>query len=281
MPEQAVSERPVVWLADPAALESSVVGNKAATLARLIERGYNVPNGFVVTIGALGGGEERWQTAAHTALRRLPPPWVARSSSTAEDSPLTAYPGLFRTVIDLADPRSVVEAIREVRDSTETEAVSAYATHHGVDPETIRMAVLVQCMVVAESAGVSFSRDPMLETPVICVEANYGLGETVVDGSVIPDSYRVDGDEIVDRTIGSKREKLVVTTSAARVRRLATSEREQSRSALTDEQVIQVAQVTCRLEQELGRPVDVEWAFSRDGLHVLQARPITTVKLRD
>lgn len=244
----------------------------------LLKKGHNIPNGFAVTVDGLASDESEWHGAVRRALRRLAPPWVARSSSTAEDSDLTAYPGLFTTVIDLNEARAVIEAICEVRDSVRNPAATAYARHNGLDPAEISMAVLVQRLVIADTSGVAFSRDPVTGADIVCVEANYGLGGTVVDGSVTPDSYWVDSDDrVTERRLGSKREKLVATTSAARIRRLETSELERAASAITDDEAAEVARLTRRLARELGRPVDVEWAFARHDLFVLQARPITTL----
>lgn len=246
-------------------------------LARLRQRGHPVPDGFCVTTDALADGATDWREQVDAALRRLSPPWVVRSSSTAEDSQGLAFPGLFTTVLDLPDGRSVHEAIETVRNSVGGGAVAAYASHHGFDASSIRMAVLVQPLVVASAAGVAFSRDPVSGADRVVIEANYGLGETVVDGSVTPDAYVVEPDGAIgDRRLGSKRQKVVATTAAARVRRVETSELERASSVLTDAQVHAVATLTRQLAAEIGQPVDVEWALAGDELVLLQARPITT-----
>lgn len=246
-------------------------------LARLRQRGHPVPDGFCVTTDGLARGEAAWRDEVDAALQRLSPPWVVRSSSTVEDSHGLAFPGLFTTVIDLADARSAREAIETVRRSSTAPAVAAYARHHGVDVAAIMMAALVQPLVVATAAGVAFSRDPVTGANHVLVEANYGLGETVVDGSVTPDACTVDTDgSISARRLGSKRQKVVATTAAARVRRVETSELERASSVLTDAQAQAIADLTRRLASETGRPVDIEWALVGDDLHLLQARPITT-----
>jgi len=246
-------------------------------LARLRQRGHPVPDGFCVTTDALADGADGWRAEVDAALRRLSPPWVVRSSSNAEDSHGLAFPGLFTTVLDVPDARSVHEAIETVRNSARGDAVAAYASHHGFDAASIRMAALVQPLVVATAAGVAFSRDPVSGADRVLIEANYGLGETVVDGSVTPDAYVVEPDDSIGgRRIGSKRQKVVATTAAARVRRVETSALEQGASVLADPQVHAVATLTRRLAAEIGHAVDVEWALVGDELFLLQARPITT-----
>ena len=270
-------KRPTLsWLTDPDCQDPSLVGNKAATLAKLRERGYDVPDGFCLTISALEGDPSVWHEAVVEALRQLRPPWVARSSATAEDSNAHAFPGLFLTVLDLSDVRSVFEAIEQIHRSTQSDTVAVYAAHHHVETDLVRMAVLVQSLVPAEVAGVAFSRDPVTGKPSVVIEANYGLGETVVDGSVTPDSITIGQDgTIEDRHLGSKRQKVVTTTLGTRVRRLDTSELERSASVLSDDAARDIAQTVRDVEKDLATPVDVEWALAGGVLHMLQARPIT------
>jgi phosphoenolpyruvate synthase/pyruvate phosphate dikinase len=267
----------ILWLSDPRCTQAELVGNKCATLARLKGSGYRVPDGFCIPSATLADGAGVYETPVTEALRQLKSPWVARSSSSAEDSSGLAFPGLFTTVLDLGDTHSLFMAIRKIGISTRSPVVRSYAEYHGVDPDTVSMAILVQSLVPATAAGVAFSRDPVSNAPNVVIEANYGLGETVVDGSITPDSFTVDGEgAVIDRRLGSKYQKVVTTTLDARVRRVDTSELERSSFTLEDESVIAVAEVTLRLEADLGYPVDVEWAFVGDQLHVLQARPITT-----
>ncbi len=256
-----------------------MVGNKSATLARLVDLSYDVPPGLCLTTAALSAGRDDYEGDLVESTRRLKAPWVARSSSTAEDGHGRAFPGLFTTVLDLPDIGSLMRAIEKIERGTHSEVVLAYARKLGVDPQTVKMAILIQSLVPATAAGVAFSRDPVSEEKNVVIESNYGLGETVVDGSVTPDSFTVNGDgELIDRTRGTKRHKVVATTLGARVRRVDTSDLERSDLSLDDEDVLAVARVTRKLESDLGYPVDVEWAFSGERLYVLQARPITTIE---
>ncbi|MDA0169574.1 hypothetical protein OJ998_10820 [Solirubrobacter taibaiensis] len=268
----------MLWFHDPACRDNSLVGNKGSWLARLSQRGFDVPPGFCLTIEALQRPLDQWASAMEAALAELPPPWAVRSSSTAEDSKGAAFPGLFTTVLDVGDRSSAIEAAVLIATRRNDESVVRYAESRGIGSETIRMGVIVQTMVPADSAGVAFSRDPISGAEVVCVEANYGLGETVVDGSVTPDEYCVDTeDRIVQRRIGSKKEKVVTTTSGTRLRRLPTSARERAKCVLNDDQVLLVAGLARRLDQETRQAIDLEWAFVDGRLALLQARPITTL----
>jgi phosphoenolpyruvate synthase/pyruvate phosphate dikinase len=270
--------RPVLWLSDPQCRCEALAGNKAATLARLRGLGYDVPDGFAVATTAVAAGAGAYADAVRGALDRLDPPWVARSSSTVEDSKGHAFPGLFATLLDLGDPSSLLAAIETIRSGANSEAMRRYAGRLGVDPGAVEMAVLVQSLVPASVAGVAFSRDPAGGRQDVAIEANYGLGETVVEGSVVPDSFTVGaGGEILARSLGSKRRK-AVATGAGGLRRVDVGDPERAAYALADGQVAAVAALARGLERDLGHPVDVEWAFAGDRLHVLQARPISTLR---
>jgi pyruvate,water dikinase len=244
-----------------------------------MSRGYEVPRGFCITTAALSAGAHLYEEPVVEALRQLESPWVARSSSTAEDSQGHAFPGLFTTLLDLADAGSLLDAVEKIQISTHSEVVRTYAKRVGVDPDAVRMAILVQSLVPATVAGVAFSCDPVTEVQHVVIEANYGLGETVVDGSVTPDGFTVSAaGEILKRSVGSKRQKVVATTRGARVRRVDTSDLERAALCLSDQDAVEVAEVTRKLNADLGYAVDIEWAFVNGRLHLLQARPITTVK---
>lgn len=269
----------VVWLDDPSCSRAELAGNKGATLARLAGLGYEVPRGFCLTTAALAAGTDAYREGLIEAVRRLKPPWAARSSSTAEDAKGHAFPGVFATVLDLSDLASLEQAIEKIEVGVRSEVVLTYARSLGVDPEQVKMAILVQELVPATVAGVAFSRDPVSQEENVVIESNFGLGETVVDGSITPDSFIVNGrGELIERTAGSKQQKVVATTRGTRIRRVETSELERSALSLDDEAVLAVANVTRRLEADLGYPVDFEWAFARERLYVLQARPITTME---
>jgi pyruvate,water dikinase len=273
-----MGEPSIVWLDDEEARRPSLVGNKAAVLAQLRQRGYEVPYGFCITTAADLVLTEQLRADIGSALGELMPPWVVRSSATAEDSKAYAFPGLFRTVLDLADVQSAYEAIAVVRRSAGSPSVARYAAHHGIDLSDFRMAVLIQSLLPATVAGVAFSRDPVTGGPGVVIESNYGLGETVVDGSVTPDSLTVSADGTVgQRRLGSKRAKVVVTTHGTRIRRLETSALERGAWSLGDEAARSVATTVRRLEADIRSPVDVEWAIVGDRLYILQSRPITTL----
>ena len=268
------SENGILWLGSPRSHEEELVGGKAAVLARLTALGYDVPAGFCVTTRALSEGAESYGRMLVEAAQRLAPPWAARSSATVEDSPDHLFPGLFASLLGLSEEGKLLRAVAEIAAGSDSRVVAAYAERAGIDLGAIRMAAIVQTLVPATAAGVAFTRHPITGERQVLVEANHGLGETVVDGSIDPDRFSVATGEVTHRHVGSKQVKAVVDSGG--VRRSSTTERERLKQAISDAQAVDVAATAEEVEGDLGCPVDLEWAFAGDRLYVLQARPVTS-----
>lgn len=252
-----------IRLEDPAAADRDTAGGKAATLARLRREGLPVPKGFVlpteVTARLLDGGgadgpielPEFVGAAVADALAELANgPVAVRSSAVAEDAGVASWAGQFETVLEVEGLTEVLDAIRTVLASAHGGRVRAYGRDH--DGDGAGIAVLVQRLVPAVAAGVAFSANPVTgardETLVSAVR---GLGDRLVAGEVAGDEFVVRG-QVVEA--------------------VATPE-----EALDDAQVREVAALAEQLEDLLGAPQDVEWAYGPDGLHLLQSRPITAL----
>jgi phosphoenolpyruvate synthase/pyruvate phosphate dikinase len=267
----------VIPLSDSRARDSSIAGNKAATLARLLGRGYPVPAGVVLGAAPHPPESRDDLTALTHALDalELQPPWVVRSSSSVEDGARSAFPGIFHTQLGVRTTTELAVAVLSVRRSVDGSEAKRYAAARGLGEHDVLMAVLIQPQLHPRAAGVAFSRDPVTGADQVVVEANYGLGQTVVDGSVTPDRFAITRDlQIVSRTIGSKREELVFGPDGLERRPVAHSAR--ARAALSDSDAVRVAQLAWTLESDLGPAQDMEWAFVQDSLSLLQTRPITT-----
>jgi len=152
-----------------------------------------------------------------------------------------------------------------------------YRVRNGVDHRKLDMAVVVQQMALPEAAGMLFTADPVTSNrKVASVEASFGLGEALVSGLVNPDLYKVRDGEVVARAVASKR--LAIRALPAGGTREQTIEPErQEQPALTDAQVIRLAQLGRRIEAHFGRPQDIEWCLVDDGFQIVQSRPITTL----
>jgi pyruvate,water dikinase len=202
---------------------------------------------------------------------------AVRSSATAEDLPTASFAGQQDSYLNVVGPAAVLEHVGRCWASLFTERALIYRRRNGIDDRAVRMAVVVQRMVFPDVAGVLFTADPVTSNRnVTSVEAGFGLGEALVSGRVNADVYTVRDGQIRTRTVGSKH--LAVRPSPAG----GTHEEPidpalQGRPALTDAQILRLAQVGRRIEAHFGRPQDVEWCLVGDDVHIVQSRPITTL----
>jgi pyruvate,water dikinase len=159
-----------------------------------------------------------------------------------------------------------------------------YRVDRGVAHDDVRMGVAVQRMVQARAAGVAMTLNPANgDRSKIAIEASYGLGESVVSGTVTPDSVLVDKVmlDVVEKRLGTKEIELVADLASGRVEEREVEEERRSLPALSGDEVKQVAALAKRAEQHLGSPQDIEWAV--DGaaapegplVVLLQSRPET------
>jgi pyruvate,water dikinase len=121
-------------------------------------------------------------------------------------------------------------------------------------------------------AGIAFSRNPITGARIVLIEANYGLGSTVTAGSVSPDLLTVSQNGGVKIKIGSKLRKAVLDSTGIALRRVSKPDR--SRAVLSHDTARAIARMALRLERDLGQPQDIEWALTKKGISILQARPI-------
>ncbi|WP_328306220.1 rifamycin-inactivating phosphotransferase [Actinomycetospora sp. NBC_00405] len=185
--------------------------------------------------------------------------YAVRSSATAEDLPTASFAGQHDTFLNVVGPVAVLEHVRACWASLFTERAVSYRVRHGVDHRTVHMAVVVQQMVTPDASGVLFTADPVTSNrEVTTIEAVLGLGEALVSGLVSADTYTVREGEVVERVIAVKEEPA-------------------RRPALTDAQVVGLAQLGRRIEAHFGRPQDVEWCLVDGGFRIVQSRPITTL----
>ena len=213
------------------------------------------------------------------ALARLgePTAYAVRSSATAEESPAASFAGQHDTYLNVAGPAAILHHVSRVWASLFSEPAVTYRLRNGVDHRTVHMAVVVQRMVFAQAAGILFTADPVTSNrKVVSVEAGFGLGEAVVGGLVNADVYKVRDGEVVAKAVATKR--LAIHASPAGGTRQQPIEAQHRRQpALTDAQVVRLAQLGRRIEAHFGRPQDIEWCLLDDDVQIVQSRPITTL----
>lgn len=203
---------------------------------------------------------------------------AVRSSATAEDSVGTSFAGEFETWVDIVGATDVLEHVRRCYLSVFSSRVLSYIAMKGIDPYAIEMAVVIQKTVRARAAGVMFTINPTSgDRSKIVLEANWGLGLSVVGGEVTPDRFEVEkvGLAVAERTLGDKRVEYRRGDAPVDVR-----EDRRDVFCLTDVEVLALAKLGKHLEKLHGAPQDIEFAVDEelpDGSNVvlLQCRPET------
>ena len=142
------------------------------------------------------------------------------------------------------------------------------------------MAVLVQEFIPADVSAVVFSANPVTgDSNEVVINASWGLGESVVGGTVTPDSYTVHkaSFNVTERQIADKRRMVVPAPEGTQ--EVAVPQFLRTRQTLEDSQIVELANLAVSLESTMGWPVDLECSYRDGELYLLQCRPITTMKV--
>ncbi|MEV1001623.1 PEP/pyruvate-binding domain-containing protein [Nonomuraea sp. NPDC050202] len=275
-------------------------GGKAGTLGALLRAGLPVPDGFVVpfaayraAVGDLELGRPDDLAAARQAIAARPlhatvidalgrglgrlgdPPVAVRSSAAGEDTGQASAAGQHESFLAVHGAGEVAVAVRACWASLLSPRAIAYRGDERASAAPV-MAVIVQRQVDAEVSGVMFTPSgPDVATEI---EASWGLGPSVVGGTVTPDAYRVARDGTVTRTIADKRTRLDRRGTRLAVRDVPA--RDRSRPALDDATATRLASLGEEIATVLGGPQDIEWAIAGGRTWILQARPITAAPPR-
>ncbi len=225
---------------------------------------------------------------------------AVRSSATAEDLPDASFAGQQETYLNVRGPASLINSVRNCFASLFTDRAISYRHSSKYDHFNIGLSVCVQKMVRSDlgASGVAFSLDTESGfKDVVVINASFGLGEMIVQGSVSPDEYIVfkptlkDGyASIIERKLGIKDRMMVYGDDPdERVKIIPTEKQFQHRYCLTDERILQLSKWIVQIEEYYSKlknhwcPMDVEWAV--DGLtkelFIVQARPETIHSQKD
>jgi len=206
-------------------------------------------------------------------------PVAVRSSATAEDLPFASFAGQQDTYLNVVGVAPVLEAVRKCWASLWTDRATTYRAGLGIDPAGVALAVVVQRMVEAETAGVMFTANPLTgRRGHAVIDASPGLGEAVVSGAVNPDHYVVDAltGRVLERKPGDK--KVAVRAVPGGGTRTIEAPDAAAGECLDDAQATALARLGRQAEQYFGAPQDIEWAIDGSGtLWLTQSRPITTL----
>jgi len=278
----------------------ALVGGKAANLCRLAAE-HLVPPGFclssvafdrAVGLGFLGDEKPSaaslppglYEELAH-AYRKLgercgvdAPSVAVRSSASDEDGAGASFAGQHETYLNVVGAAAVAEAVARCWASVHSSRALQYRRQHGLALDGFRIAVLIQQLVHADVSSVMFSANPVTgNRDELMINASWGLGESIVGGTVTPDTYLVRKADMatVSRHIAEKRRMTVIVSHGTREVEVPRFLRVQP--TLREEQVMEMAHLGMALERRMGQPVDVECAYHGGKLYLLQCRPITTL----
>ncbi|MGN9781788.1 PEP/pyruvate-binding domain-containing protein [Nonomuraea sp. ZG12] len=271
----------------------ALAGGKGANLGELIAHGFPVPDGFVVTTDAYAQVAAGLSTRDSVQRAEVPDelrreiirayaelgegggPVAVRSSATAEDLPGAAFAGQQDTYLNVVGEDALVDAVRRCWASLWTDRAVAYRDRLGIDHAGVRIAVVVQRMVEAESAGVLFTANPVTgDRDRLVVDASSGLGEAVVSGLVTPDHYVLEPSGKVAAYTPGRREVVVRSTAGGGVTH---DESGSPVERLPDQALRELARLGTEVAAHFGRPQDIEWAYADGRVSLVQARPMTAL----
>jgi len=265
-----------------------MVGGKAANLSRLAAD-YRVPPGFCLTAAAFqeaglenqGGPLFDEIAAAYQALAELSggaePSVAVRSSAIDEDGQAISFAGQYESILNVVGTEAIVEAIGRCWASANADRVRAYRRERGL-ASTVPVAVLIQQLIPADASAIVFSSNPITrDNGQIMINASWGLGESIVGGSVTPDTYVVDKANLslLSTQIADKGQMTVRAEGGTQ--EVAVPRFLRRRPALEESQILETARLALDLEREMGWPADVECAYQDGLLFLLQCRPVTTL----
>jgi pyruvate,water dikinase len=212
-------------------------------------------------------------------------PFVAvRSSATAEDLPEASFAGQQATFLNVKGDEALLKAVRDCWASLFTARAIYYREKNNFSHDQVFIAVVVQRMVDSSVSGVMFSINPATNSgDEIVVEAVIGLGETIVSGSVNPDLFIVDKNSLEIKKTEIKEQDFALIRDKdnnTSIKKDLTKE-EGGKQKITNEQVIELAKLSKKLEEHYNLPQDTEWAVEKDKVYIVQTRAVTTFKKKE
>jgi pyruvate,water dikinase len=253
-------------------------GAKAVGLGDALRAGLPVPPGVALPgplVDAIASGEPASTTALLAAVTDLPAPLAVRSSAVGEDSAGASFAGQHITVLNVPTAADVEGAVRDVWWSANSDSAITYRKRLGVFARP-SVGVVVQSLLQPESAGVMFTRNPITGADERMIEAAWGLGEAVVSGRVIPDSFRVARTgEVLSSRAGLKSFAIRSAPDGGTVDEDVAPHLVES-LCLDDVQLRALSKLAADCERVYGLERDIEWAFAGGRLYLLQCRALTT-----
>ncbi len=288
------------------------VGGKAQSLIKLTQGGFNVPSGIVLSVAFFKDWLDELRSKDFFKLQSQNPSnfkglaqrlkeyankleyskeqsetimkiinklgkhslYAVRSSSPEEDLSGASFAGGYETILGV-NHKEMFISIKKAFISCLDERVFYYKHKNGFDTSVLRIAVIIQKQINSMASGVTFSLNPLNNSfDEAVINANTGLGESVVSGLVTPDEFVLDkvSKKIIDKRLGSKEKSIVLLENGG----TKMMDGVKKMYSISDDQALELLEIIIKIEDYYEHPVDIEWAFSENNLFILQSRPITT-----
>ena len=204
---------------------------------------------------------------------------AVRSSATAEDLPDASFAGQQETYLNILGEHELLVHVTCCWASLWTARAMAYRHKQNYDHSKVYLSIIIQRMVEAEAAGVAFTANPLNgRMDEMIINSSYGLGEVVVAGIVTPDNFVLNRKtlEIKTRRLGSKEKQLQINFTG-KTQQIDVPNDKRKEFSLSDAQLRELGEVANRVEEHYRVPQDIEWAFAKGKIYLLQARPVTAL----
>jgi len=261
-------------------------GHKAVNLGLLMKAGFNVPNGIVFSHDFLSSiisnahsrcRPDSVELTYGTIRGKFGESWpnktllVVRSSASVEDTEEASFAGIFKSVTRISNNSQLFRALMDCWDARNSENVKIYMHLVGMESTNLKLALIVQKMIVGEIGGVTFTRNPLSSsTNEILIESCYGSCDKIVEGTCNPDRY------LVKRDLDSFRlfhnDRLIRSFDD----RDDQDEDYGIKGPLNLCRITELVRSSRSIEKLFGGPQDIEWTFKGDELYILQSRPLRT-----
>ncbi len=203
--------------------------------------------------------------------------------------PGASFAGQQETYLNVEGEEEVLDKVKKCWSSLFTPRAIFYRQEKGIAHDKVLMSVIIQKMVNAKAAGVMFTIHPVTgDENKIVIEGNWGLGETVVSGSITPDVYVIDKRtlEVVEKNIAEKTFELVRDPTTGKTIKVDVPPERRKQPCLTDEEIKRLAELAIKIENHYKCPQDIEWAIDRDlrfpdNVFIVQSRPETVWSLKE
>ncbi len=203
--------------------------------------------------------------------------YAVRSSATAEDLPHASFAGQQDTYLNIFGKENILQHISKCWASLFTDRAVIYRMQNDFDHSQVYLSVVIQKMVFPQASGILFTADPVTSNrKVLSIDASFGLGEALVSGLVSADCYKVQDNEIINKRIATKK-LAIYGRKEGGTKSQQIDPQKQTTQTLTEQQILQLAQIGRQIEAYFRYPQDIEWCLVEDTFYIVQSRPITTL----